>query len=253
MSDPPSAELRADHTPSAIRARLDDGGRPDYLRDVVFGAMDGAVSTFAIVTGAIGAGLGSGTIVVIGIAKVLADALSMAGANYLATRTDEDRRTRLRAEEEAQLDAFPEGEREEVRQIFARKGFAGADLDRAVEVITSDRERWLDTMLREEHDLPLGDRSARRAAIATFLAFVAVGALPLLPFVAALAFDGIVIAFVASVFLTAAAFVLIGAAKGLIIGHPWRLSAFETLLVGSAASGVAFAVGLALRGIADAT
>ena len=62
-------ELEASHTPEAVRARLDEGATPDYLRDLVFGGVDGAVTTFAIAAGAVGAGLGAGAILVLGLAN----------------------------------------------------------------------------------------------------------------------------------------------------------------------------------------
>jgi VIT1/CCC1 family predicted Fe2+/Mn2+ transporter len=243
---------RASHTPEAIRERLEAATGQSYLRDVIYGAVDGAVTTFAIAAGAIGAGLSSSVVLVLGIANLLADGLSMAASNYLGIRADEERRLRILREEEAQLDGYPDGEREEIRQIYARKGFSGEDLERVVEVITADRERWLDTMLREEYDLPLVGRSARRAALATFVAFLVLGTIPLLPFGVNIASDSLVPApFALSAVLTGLAFFLVGAAKGRVVAQPWLRGGIETLAIGGAAAIVAFAIGLALQGLVD--
>ena len=80
--------LDAEHTPAAIRRRLRSATEHSYLRDFVLGAMDGTVTTFAVVAGVAGAGLPSGVAIVLGIANLLADGFSMAAGNYLSTKTD---------------------------------------------------------------------------------------------------------------------------------------------------------------------
>ena len=123
-----------------------------------------------------------------------------------------------------------------------------------MEVITADRERWLHTMLREEHDLPLVGRSAGRAAFATFFAFLALGTIPLLPFIGDVVSDSLVPApFAVSAVLTGTAFFMVGAAKGRIVAQPWLRGGLETLAIGGAAAIVAFAVGIALQGLVDGT
>jgi VIT1/CCC1 family predicted Fe2+/Mn2+ transporter len=136
------SQIVAAHAPDAIRRRLRLGASYSYLRDFVYGAIDGAVTTFAVVSGVAGAGLDAEIVLILGGANLVGDGFSMAAGNYLGTRAESQQRDRLRRMEERHIDLVPAGEREEIRQIFAAQGFEGHDLQRAVEVITSDRPRW---------------------------------------------------------------------------------------------------------------
>ena len=100
---------------------------------------------------------------------------SMAASNYLGTKAEHEDLQRLEAVENRHIDMEPEGEREEVRQIFQQKGFAGEDLRRIVQLITADRRRWVRTMLTEEYGLPYEVRSPWIAALSTFSLFLFAG------------------------------------------------------------------------------
>jgi len=153
-----------------------------HLRDVIYGGIDGAVTTFAIVAGVQGAGLATHIIIILGVANVLADGFSMAAGNYSGTKADLDDRSRLREVERRHIRDHPEGETEELRQILALRGLSGDVLEQATKTIAADPDNWVDLMLTDEYGLAPTDPNPLSAALATFLAFLIAGAVPLLPF-----------------------------------------------------------------------
>jgi VIT1/CCC1 family predicted Fe2+/Mn2+ transporter len=177
----------------------------------------------------------------------------MAVSNFLGTKAEEQLRDRMRKVERDHISRYPAGEREEIRQIFAAKGFEGQDLERAVKTITSDVDRWVDTMLTDELGVALKGPNAWRAAWSTFIAFIVIGSLPLLVFIYEVAFAvAVPSAFLYSSLLTGVAFFTIGAIKSRFIGHKWWTSGLETLAVGAIAAAMAYLVGVMLRGLGAA-
>lgn len=226
------------HNPDDIAKRLSHVPSQSYLRDWVYGGIDGAVTTFAIVAGVYGAGLSTSVIIILGLANVVADGFSMAAGNYLSTKSELDQYQYYAELEDQQMDRNPEGEIEEIRQIFIKKGFTGEDLDRAVSIITSDRQQWRDMMLAEEYSLPKHIRSPVTSALSTFSAFIICGLIPLLPF----------LFYLPSVFTYAAIatgiiFFIIGSFKSHWSTISWWRSGFTTLLLGGGAAFLAFIIG----------
>lgn len=245
-----SSGLEHPHTREAIQKRLREGVRHSYLRDFIYGAIDGAVTTFAVVSGVAGANLASGIVIILGLANLIGDGFSMAVSNFLGTRAENGLRAMARRMEERHIETIPEGEREEIRQIFAAKGFQGRELELAVNIITSDRKRWVDTMLQEELGLTLEGASPWKAAITTFTAFILIGFLPLFSFLFRILIPEIQFnSFFASAVLTGTAFFVVGAFKSRFVGEKWFIAGFETLLAGSAAAALAFGAGAFLRRI----
>ena len=237
-------QLEHGHHPGEIAERLEKGPRASYLRDLVYGGIDGTVTTFAIMAGVVGADLSAGAVIVLGIANLLADGFSMAAANYSSTKTEIGEYEQVRRMEERHVDLAPEGEREEIRQIFQAKGFEGEALETAVNVITEHRKLWIDTMMTEEHGMPPVNRSPVRSALYTFLAFVLCGSVPILPYLFGLS-NPLPVAMA----MTGATFFAIGSLRSRWSPTPWWRAGLETFAIGMAAAGVAFIVGYLLQGL----
>lgn len=254
FTDPAShEELRKAHTPQAIEKRLESRREHSHLRDFVYGAVDGIVTTFAVVAGIEGAGLPAGIIVILGVANLVADGFSMAVSNFLGSRADRQLLDEARRMEERHIEMVPDGEREEVRQIFSKKGLSGDVLEEVVRTITRDRKRWVDTMVQEELGLPLERPSPWRAAMTTLVSFVALGSIPLLAFILDLAVPGWVPApFLTCCVLTGIAFFAVGALKGRYVLQHWAVAGTETLFLGGAAAVLAYTCGVLLKGLAVA-
>lgn len=253
MRPKPKREIQAlehSHTREAIQKRLRAGARHSYLRDFIYGAIDGAVTTFAVVSGVAGANLSAGIVVILGLANLIGDGFSMAVSNFLGTRAEHELRSMARRMEERHIKTVPGGEREEIRQIFASKGFRGEELEKAVKIITADRKLWIDTMLREELGMAIEGASPWKAAAATFAAFILIGLLPLLSFLFRILIPEIDFnPFFISAGLTGIAFFTVGAFKSRFTGESWFKAGFETLLVGAVAAALAFGAGAFLRNI----
>ena len=237
------SKLEHEHTKEAIAERI-GSVKHSYIRDWIYGGIDGAVTTFAVVSGVAGAELSAGIVMILGFANLAADGFSMAASNFLGTRAEVDDYRRLEKIEYRHIAVAPEGEREEIRQIYRDKGFEGEDLENAVILITSDKDRWVKTMLTEEYGLPAEIRSPWKAAASTFSAFIICGLIPLVPYL-----FGMPNSFTTSSIATGLTFFIIGSIKSRWSTATWLRSGAETLLIGALAAGLAYGAGVLLKGI----
>ena len=238
-------QLQKEHSPDAISKRLHKVSGSQNVSDAVLGGIDGCITTFAVVSGAVGAGLSASIAIVLGFANLFADGFSMAVSNYESIKAVQDFADDTRRTEEDHIDQVPEGEREEVRQIFQNKGFAGSQLESIVATICQDRKLWVETMLTEEHGLQKTPFSPVKSGFVTFISFVFVGALPLLPFLfTTIEMDR---QFIMSTVIAGLVFFSIGMLKSYVFSKPMLRAGLITLLTGGAASGLAFLTGYILR------
>ncbi len=223
-----------------------------WIGDIVYGGHDGIVTTFAVVAGTAGAGLPAGVIIVLGVANLLADGVSMGAGAFLSLTSERDQYDRLYKEELKEIEDDPEVEREEIREFYAAKGFAGKDLDRTVDVITADKAVWAETMMREEHGmLPDSGNGALLHSLATFLGFVIFGSVPLLPY-----FYGLLTGvmggndFGVAIAGTFLALLLIGITRSVVTRQRIVRGIVEILVIGTATASIAYGVGVALGNVA---
>ncbi|MGM0559053.1 MAG: VIT1/CCC1 transporter family protein [Myxococcota bacterium] len=248
--DPDDQRLQEEHTDEAIAARIRAGQEHNYLRDGVLGGIDGAVTTFAVVCGVVGGQLPGSIVILLGFANLFADGFSMAVGNFEGTKSERDLVERARDIERRHIERVPEAEADEIREIYRQKGFEGDVIEDIVEVICSDKELWIDTMVSEEWKLPLDTPNPYRAGLVTFAAFCLAGLVPLVPyFLSALEPTQM---FVVSSVATAFTFLGIGLLKGRLSDISMVKSGLSTLLTGGGAAVVAYVVGYLLRGIVDA-
>lgn len=225
-----------------------------HFEDFIYGSFDGSVTTFAVVAGAIGASLSPMVVVILGFANLFADGFSMAVGNYQAVKARLEYIEKERKREEWEIDNMEESERQEIRDIYAKKGFTADLLDEIVRVITARKKVWVDTMMKEELGLIEDGRKPLDTAASTMFGFVVIGIIPLIPFViiyaARLQSNSEI--FTYSIVATSIAFFLIGIIKGKIVKKPWVRSGFTTLLIGGIAATVAYLVGVLLRNLIGA-
>ncbi len=209
------------------------------------------MTTFAVVAGVFGASLAPSIILILGFANLLADGFSMSIGNYLGSKTQREYIQNQRRREEWEIDNLVEQEKDEIRDIYKEKGFKDDLLDEIVRVITSRRKVWIDTMMKEELGLIEDRRKPRDTAITTFIAFNAIGLIPLVPFMFFQIFGTELIsstsnAFLYSVIFTAISFFLIGIIRGKIVGKGLVRTGLSTTAVGGIAASVAYMVGYLL-------
>lgn len=221
-----------------------------YIGQAVYGASDGIVTTFAAISGVAGANLSPTVALIVGLANLFADGLSMAIGDYLSEKSEKDYIKAEREREFWEVEHLPEAEKLEIREIYKRKGLSGEKLDALVDAITSNKDLWVETMLHEELGLFEDDTSPLKSALVTFFSFVIAGFMPLVTYVFASTWTFVAEhRFALSCVITAVTMFIVGALRQVVTGVKWYKGGMEMLIVGGVSSGVAYFIGWLLRTI----
>ncbi len=221
------------------------------IKSMVYGGLDGIVTTFAVVAGVAGASLSSGIVLIMGFANLIADGMSMAIGDYLSSKAENEYNAAERRREEWEVETYPEGERKELVELYMDKGMAEEDAVRIVDIISRDKKTWVDIMMVEELGIIEEEESPLKNALVTFFSFGLFGFVPLAAYIVArfvpLFAD---YTFLTACILTALTLFLLGAQKVRITNRNWFASGLEMLLIGGIAAAAAYGVGALLSGMA---
>ena len=241
-----SLYFKADHGHSMPTSVADIGkrhqghGGSGTLRAAVFGVNDGLVSNASLILGVAGAAASSQTLLLTGVAGLLAGAFSMAAGEYISMRSQREMFEHQIGLEREELEQYPQEEAAELALIYAAKGIPVAEAKKLADTLIADPVRALDTLAREELGLnPDELGSPWGAALSSFVAFAIGAAVPLAPFLITHGNP----ALLWSVALTAAALFGVGATLSLFTGRHALLGGLRMLLIGSAAGGATYLIG----------
>ncbi len=214
-----------------------------YLPELVYGSMDGIVTTFAVVAGSAGADLTINIILILGLSNLIADGLSMSIGSYLSKKSEQDNYNKHLRIEEWEIENMPEDEKQEIVDIYKAKGFSGAELEMVVNRITANKQVWIDTMMKDELGLSIEKKSPFRSGLSTLMAFVVAGGIPLIVYVFAYSGKVGLNPFFLSSVVTLLAFILIGYIKTYVTKIGLLRSIVETLVLGASAATAAYFLG----------
>jgi len=254
--------------PDAVRAAHSSGPREHneehasgggrYVKSMVFGGLDGIITTFAIVAAVAGSGMSARVVVLMGLANLIADGLSMGLGDFLSSKAELDYVLWEKKREAWEMAVNPEGEIEEMVELYEGRGMSKDDAQRVVKTMAKYKDFFVDVMMVEELGLmvPDDDESPGMNGLVTFASFVACGSLPLLAHV------GVVIAgeektqgdvaFGIACGLTAFALFALGFVKARFTRQEPFTSGAQMLGNGGLAAAAAFLIGFALSDFAEA-
>ena len=214
-----------------------------YLREFVYGGIDGAVTTFAVVAGGYGANLDPGILIILGFANLLADGFSMSVGAYLSAKSELDNYDKHEKIEYWEVENLPEVEREEIADIYRAKGFEGELLEKVVDHICADKALWVAEMMKDELGMMRESKSPLKIGIATLVSFILVGLIPLTVYLWTYFYPSTIDTFLWTSILTGMAFFLVGWLKSSVNQTSAVRGISETVLLGLLAAVVAYFVG----------
>eukprot|EP00586_Coscinodiscus_wailesii_P023061 CAMPEP_0172503786 /NCGR_PEP_ID=MMETSP1066-20121228/172334_1 /TAXON_ID=671091 /ORGANISM="Coscinodiscus wailesii, Strain CCMP2513" /LENGTH=296 /DNA_ID=CAMNT_0013279671 /DNA_START=22 /DNA_END=912 /DNA_ORIENTATION=+ len=237
---------------SSTETHKTEGG---MLKPIIFGGLDGILTSFAIVAGAAGGGVGTGVVLIMGFSNILADALSMGVGEFLSSKAENEWILSERRREQWEMENYPEGEIQEMIDIYESRGMKREDAELVITTMSKYEEFFVNVMMSEELELQVPDddylKENMKEGVVMFLSFAFFGSLPLLGYVIfPTLFGNLNEQFLFSVacIVTGVVLFLMGCVKSNFSTTHWFWSGTETLLLGGACATVAYTIGQLVDG-----
>jgi predicted membrane protein (TIGR00267 family) len=206
---------------------------------VILGGQDGLVNMLGIVLGVVAAGGSTHILIAAGLAAAITESISMGAVAYTSFGSDRDFYLAARAREQGEIDADPDSERDEIRKIYAGKGFEGQLLEDVVSTITSNRDTWVSTMMDEElHLQPVAQKSLVQSAVIVTVATLIGHLIPIIPFMILARTTAVVVA----IALSAVALFAVGVYSAKTLVGDWRRSGLQMVVIGLGAAALGFLI-----------
>lgn len=157
------------------------GAGSEYVKSIIFGGLDGIITTFAIVSASVGAGFSVDVILLMGFANLIADGISMGFGDYLSSQAELDYAKNEYKREEWEVENNVDGEKQEMVQIYMEKGMSKEDAETVIEIFSKHKTMFVDLMMVEELGLEVPDADAQpwKEGCVTFFSFLTFGSVPL--------------------------------------------------------------------------
>lgn len=257
------ASKRYHDSKNEVGSAMDEEGHQTeggFLKPIIFGGLDGILTSFAIVAGAAGGNLSPQVVLILGISNILADALSMGVGEFLSSKATNEWILSERCREEWELENYPEGEIREMVDIYCSKGMSRDDAVTCINIMAKYKDFFVDLMMLQELELQVPEQDhvqeSIREGCVMFASFASFGALPLLGYVIIPTFFphlGQQYLFASACVVTGVVLFLMGSIKSFFSAQNWFRSGLETLLLGGACATVAFTVGQVVNGFVGGT
>lgn len=214
--------------------------KKNRLSDIILGGQDGLVNVLGVILGVAAASQDTRIVLAGGLAAVFAESISMGAVAYTSKMTERDFYLSEHAREKREIHEVPQMERDEIRQIYAAKGFKGKLLEDVVKVITSDEKIWLNTMMNEELQLsPVAKKEPFSAAVIVFFSTIVGSFIPIIPFF----FLPIHTSIWTSLAMSAIALFIVGAIKAKLTVGNWGKSGLEIAIIGIVSALAGYGIG----------
>jgi predicted membrane protein (TIGR00267 family) len=206
---------------------------------VILGGQDGLVNMLGIALGVVAASGSTHILIAAGLAAAITESISMGAVAYTSFGSDRDFYLAARAREQSEIDSDPDSEREEIREIYAGKGFEGQLLEDVVSTITSNRETWVSTMMDEElHLQPVAQKSLVQSAVIVTVATLIGHLIPIIPFMVLARTTAVFVA----IALSAVALFAVGVYSAKTLVGDWRRSGLQMVVIGLGAAALGFLI-----------